>query len=958
MPPKKKKTWFRSPEEKPGIAKQHLLDVFAQLPAQSTSFLNGHVLFLFVLECKSSRAMTERKLYELIDQSSMDATQRSRLSSHLKVEIKKLVDKTLGKFKCLSNAEQFRKFSSICQQLFCLTPQSDNQDQPVLPETQSSGADQSDGRELLVPVNPSVIVQLPAPSPIKTRQLSKCTRCKSTRKDMVILRGKMEHMQKTIRCDTSLISCAKKYKKVSIKRLNQTLKRKEAQLVRVKEKLNSSDLADELRSAWGSVSTLKKKNKKMKYHKEARRKALDFSSPSPTGESDEGMILDLVGKLHDLENEKCILEEKVDDLMEGVLETKSDQKSYSADMRMMVFDALVNQVPTNCVPKLIENFARRCKVKLEAIPHRSTVESMARELGVISEYQAAEALLSSEDSTLGFDATTQEHVHVNEIHFTTEESCYSIAIDELPGGTAEDYATHVTDSIDNLANVYSYFESQDFQGTRSKLIQNVTNTLTDRCAANHAAIRIVNAAWNKTLTELNCHLHPLDSVATKVRASLKMYERNGNIPKKILGSDCLAGDLVVQINKLRYKNSKGDPKGFVIFLEANGLPRGLLPRYRGNRLHIFFHICGTLVQYHSLFAELFQKGTSCGGLRSSIAADFSLETAHVEMQVVGLIGKLLTGPWMARFYTSAATEINHIDGISCVKIVISELKDQEREPRGTLTRCTDFFGNDLSMADGTLLQLRESPKDKDVFDDMMRNCLQAIIDVLQKQYKKYLEIDITEQLQKETKSARSHNIDSEQMMGMFSAAQKKAPAATLCYISSKLRAQKNGTVEYLDSLDEGKRCRLLKMAVSFGKKQRIRRRKRMKDLMVELSKRQADKGQERDSAARKKLEKRLKSMDISLIPEEFPQLSEDKQENLIDLLSGKAIGRDIGHLWYEEGELVLYKGRIKKVVGRGKRKVYEVGYSVSGTTVDDDEVDYEMSFSSLAADFIMDDLTM
>ena len=50
---------------------------------------------------------------------------------------------------------------------------------------------------------------------------------------------------------------------------------------------------------------------------------------------------DLVGQLHHIKNEKYILEEKVDDLTKGVLNTKSDLKTYSSDMRMMEFDALI-----------------------------------------------------------------------------------------------------------------------------------------------------------------------------------------------------------------------------------------------------------------------------------------------------------------------------------------------------------------------------------------------------------------------------------------------------------------------------------------------------------------------------------------------------------------------------------------------------------------------------------------
>lgn len=111
----------------------------------------------------------------------------------------------------------------------------------------------------------------------------------------------------------------------------------------------------------------------------------------------------------------------------------------------------------------------------------------------------------------------------------------------------------------------------------------------------------------------------------------------------------MAGNIVLQMNKMRYKDGKGDPKGFIVFLDDNKLPRGILPRYRGNRLHILFHIRGKLVQHHPLFLEFLTSGTGCGGLRSSLQHDFVHELAQLEMQVLGLFGKLLSGPWMKRF---------------------------------------------------------------------------------------------------------------------------------------------------------------------------------------------------------------------------------------------------------------------------------------------------------------------
>ena len=53
-------------------------------------------------------------------------------------------------------------------------------------------------------------------------------------------------------------------------------------------------------------------------------------------------------------------------------------------------------------------------------------------------------------------------------------------------------------------------------------------------------------------------------------------------------------------------------------------------------------------------------------------------------------------------------------------------------------------------------------------------------------------------------------------MGMFSAVKKKSPNVTLCFISCKMRALKNRTVDYIDSFDVETRDEMLKKAVLIG----------------------------------------------------------------------------------------------------------------------------------------------
>ncbi|KAK2158703.1 hypothetical protein LSH36_165g04045, partial [Paralvinella palmiformis] len=145
--------------------------------------------------------------------------------------------------------------------------------------------------------------------------------------------------------------------------------------------------------------------------------------------------------------------------------------------------------------------------------------------------------------------------------------------------------------------------------------------------------------------------HPLDVIASSARLALKKID--GTITCQLHGVDCFAVNAVLQMNNLRYKYGKGDIKVFVLCLVANWLHKGLIYLYRGNRLQVLFHLYVIYHQYHSIFVNFLHTCTSCGGLRSDILKDFLSTTCRIEMQVLGLLGKLLSGPWMHRFYTSS-----------------------------------------------------------------------------------------------------------------------------------------------------------------------------------------------------------------------------------------------------------------------------------------------------------------
>ena len=320
-------------------------------------------------------------------------------------------------------------------------------------------------------------------------------------------------------------------RKKSVKRLNQTIKRKNIQVQKLQEKLsltaeNSySPSVHELRK---ELSVVKRKHRRLKAYDKIKTECLLCT----TADEELAQMADKVksrdATIRMLENENIELEDMVDKLKTtGSADTKICQKEgnmFTTETRMFVYDALINHVPNTSIPKLLQQFAKRTGLHLDSVPTRNSVEMMARELGVISDFEVAEVLLENQNFTLGFDATTQEVVHVNGIHVTSADKCYVIAIDALAGGTAEDYENHITTSIHRVAEVYATFHDTDFEPCREKIVKNITNTMTDRVAVNHATISRLEETWNKHLNELNCHLHPLETISSSCRSVLKGLE--------------------------------------------------------------------------------------------------------------------------------------------------------------------------------------------------------------------------------------------------------------------------------------------------------------------------------------------------------------------------------------------------------------------------------------------------
>ena len=210
-------------------------------------------------------------------------------------------------------------------------------------------------------------------------------------------------------------------------------------------------------------------------------------------------------------------------------------------------------------------------------------------------------------------------------------------------------------------------------------------------------------------------------------------------------------------------------------------------------------------------------------------------------------------------------------------------------------------------------------------------------------------------------SARTHNMDSEEVMGMFSANQVRAPHASLLFTSSKIRAKNKKTLEFLSEHPDVEIT--LKKAVPAAAKLRQRVRKSVADLQKEMLQRIMDKIKTIDQSNRKEMERQVLHLLSSENPDyvgAFPSLNSASVDILQDILKGAVVGQKILHNWNERRShsSTTYFGKIEKLkVPKTKNcKKHYICYWEPTGDYDEDGEDYNIKLQELAVDYIQGDV--
>ncbi|GFR93746.1 hypothetical protein ElyMa_004385600 [Elysia marginata] len=299
---------------------------------------------------------------------------------------------------------------------------------------------------------------------------------------------------------------------------------------------------------------------------------------------------------------------------EGEVFQTTEGKQYAPVVRRCIYKQLLCDVPiANCGP-LLKDFIKTVLLKdAVRVPSAATCSQMAYELGVMSTLQLADFMMGSKNLCLSWDATSLEGAHINELHVTAnDKKCLILDVRHLAGGKTADYVSHIISALAEAAATYARFKGIDQDEVFKALKSSISATLTDRAAVNACVTRQLKDELEAEIVQLNCNVHPLDSIARDVRKALGDLDKSHGVKSECFGNDCVAANVINAVSVLRFKDGVGDPLGFKNFLRQNDLPLGTFVRYVGNRLHILFHLAGVLVTHREKLLA-FTKEECTGG---------------------------------------------------------------------------------------------------------------------------------------------------------------------------------------------------------------------------------------------------------------------------------------------------------------------------------------------------------
>lgn len=156
-------------------------------------------------------------------------------------------------------------------------------------------------------------------------------------------------------------------------------------------------------------------------------------------------------------------------------------------------------------------------------------------------------MLQSECVSLCWDVTALRSVHINEVHVNTDSGSYLLSVAELPEGTTHDYVKHIIDTLEYSTQMYAEVNSLKYFQVLNNVRQRIASTLSNRAAVNHWVSAEIGKFVGHHVLDLNCNIHPLDSLSIAFRKLCKTFDSEHNVTSHLYRTEAALVKVIINM---------------------------------------------------------------------------------------------------------------------------------------------------------------------------------------------------------------------------------------------------------------------------------------------------------------------------------------------------------------------------------------------------------------------------
>ena len=469
------------------------------------------------------------------------------------------------------------------------------------------------------------------------------------------------------------------------------------------------------------------------------------------------------------------------------------------------------------------------------LPSKSQLAIMQREAGSLSRLQVGEVLLNEKHATMHTDGTSKAGHHYSGLQISNSSHSYSVGINEIVSGTADNYFKAVQSTLSECERVMEKKEGS-VKDLSKKMMVNIKNLMSDKHVVETKFTQLFTEArgdclpdviehWSElqenervsmmNINKFHCGLHALANMATSCEESLKCVEKEDGIEPfgmKFRGESNIYAFIKAVCN-LFFKDGGGCPGDVQIYLKSHGFHHIPVQPFSGSRFNVLFHNGGGVFScLDTVKRYLAETISTKNRLHTTILSQIADNHILSGCRALGLINKLLTGPlWRAL----VREDVNILDMSSVYSQSLGSLERWAKDSEEVLYGRATPFQNATIEKDIVYATLTTAHQT----DESTKRILQVMFSELIPKWEKWfaehlpggLYSNPTSELTEEAAHVPTTNIVSERDFAQLDRARTIAPHANTEYFEGKILYRNNKTSEWIENKSEKDQSELISL---------------------------------------------------------------------------------------------------------------------------------------------------